>query len=87
MTKPLAITITSLACALVFAISFNPSAERHRFRIKESVADRNQLAGLLGLGALTAAVSTYHSLGVGSYMVIQDKTVSVGAFGLVYVIQ
>lgn len=65
------------------AFVLNPSPERHREKIKEAVAARNQLAGVLGIGHLTAFLSSYHSLGVASYTVVNDKTVTVGAFGLI----
>ena len=73
--------------AVVVAAAFvlNPSPERHRARIKEAVAQRSPLAGALGVGALTAFASSYHSLGIASYTTIQGRTVSVGAFGLVFV--
>lgn len=79
------IVVTGIAIALAFA--FNPSPEQHRDKIKASIAERNQLAGLLGLGALAAFASTYHPLGVASYTTVNDKTVSVGAFGMVFFIQ
>lgn len=71
---------------VVAAIALNPSAERHRNQIKESIAERSPLAGLLGVGALAAFASNYHSLGVASYTSIRDKTVSFGFLGMVFVI-
>lgn len=70
----------------VAAIALNPSAERHRTQIKESIAERSPLAGLLGVGALAAFASNYHSLGVASYTSIRDETVSFGFLGMVFVI-
>ncbi|HNE72994.1 MAG TPA: hypothetical protein PLJ81_12580 [Giesbergeria sp.] len=70
----------------VAAIALNPSAERHRSQIKESIAERSPLAGLLGVGALTAFVSNYHSLGVASYTRVQNNPVSVGFLGMVFVL-
>ncbi|KGM38937.1 hypothetical protein JY96_00005 [Aquabacterium sp. NJ1] len=70
----------------IAAFALNPSAERHRNQIKESIAERSPLAGLLGVGALTAFSSNYHSLGVASYTSINNKTVSVGLLGMVFVI-
>ena len=63
----------------------HPDEERHRARIKAAVAERSPVAGALGMGALTAFASTYHSLGVASYTRVGDKTVSYGAFGMVFV--
>jgi len=68
-------------------VATNPSAERHRERIRAAIADRSPIAGLLGLGAVTAFVSTYHDLGVASYTRVQDRVVSVGAFGAVFLVE
>ncbi len=69
------------------AVLLNPTPEQHRAKIKSEVSQRSPLASLLGLGSLTAFVSTYHSLGVMSYTVVNEKTVSVGAFGMVVVVE
>jgi hypothetical protein len=81
--------LTAVVTAAVTAAAFllNPSAEQHRAKIKEAVAQRSPIAGALGIGALTAFTSTYHPLGVASYTTANDKTVSVGALGVVYVLQ
>lgn len=84
---------TSLVSAVVggvlvaAAFVLNPSPEQHRADIREAIAERSQLAGLLGIGALTAFASTYHPLGVASYTTVNGRTVSIGAFGLVFVLQ
>jgi hypothetical protein len=39
------------------------------------------------MGALAAFASTYHSLGVASYTEVNGRTLSVGAFGMVFVMQ
>ncbi len=81
-------TITSLlvAVALVLlAVVLNPSAERHRAKIKEAIAERSQLNKALGVGHMTAFVSKYHSVWLGSYTTVNDKVTSVGAFGMVFV--
>jgi hypothetical protein len=69
------------------AFVFNPSPDQHRARIKQAIAERSPLAGALGVGALTAFTSTYHPLGVASYTTVNERTVSVGAFGYVYVLE
>lgn len=86
---PKTAVVSAVVAAAVTAAAFvlNPSAERHRSEIKAAVAERSPLAGALGLGALTAFTSTYHSLGVASYTTVDDRTVSVGAFGVVVVRQ
>ena len=79
--------LAAVAVILVLAVLLNPSPERHRARIKAVIAERSPLQGALGLGALTAFTSTYHSLGVASYSEAGGRTLSWGAFGMVYVVQ
>jgi hypothetical protein len=74
-----------VAVALVAAIALNPSAEKHRTKIKEAIAERSQLASVLGVGQLTAFASNYHSIWVASYTTVTGKTISVGVFGMVFV--
>lgn len=70
----------------IAAIALNPSAEKHRDQIMQSVAERNPLAGLLGVGALAAFTSNYHSLGIASYTSVHNKPITVGFLGMVFVI-
>ena len=86
MTKTLRI-LAIAAAALVLALVLNPSAEQHRSRIKAAIADRSPLAGAIGIGSLTAFASTYHTLGVASYTKAGERTLSYGAFGMVFVSQ
>ena len=80
------ITALLVAVALVvLAVVLNPSADRHRTKIKEAIGERSQLNKALGVGQLTAFVSKYHSVGVGSYTTVDDRVRSVGAFGMVFV--
>ncbi len=81
--------VSALVSLVVVGLAFalNPSPERHRERIKQAVAERSPIAGALGLGALTAFTSTYHPLGVASYTTVDGRVVSVGAFGMVFVLQ
>ncbi len=81
--------VSAIVAAAVTAATFllNPSPEQHRARIRETIAERSPLAGALGMGALTAFASTYHSLGVASYTIVNERVASVGALGLVYVLQ
>lgn len=69
------------------AFVLNPSPDQHRAKIKQAIAERSPLAGALGIGALTAFTSTYHPLGVASYTTVNERTVSVGAFGFVFVLE
>jgi hypothetical protein len=70
---------------VVLAFALNPAPEKHDDRLKQVFAERNPLAGSLGIGALSALLTSYHSLGVASYTQIDGKTVTVGAFGLIHV--
>lgn len=79
-------TAAIIGAILFAAVALNPSAEKHRAQIKASTAERSPLAGLLGVGALAAFASNYHSLGVASYTSIRDKTVSFGFLGMVFVV-
>jgi hypothetical protein len=78
-----ALAVTILALAFVL----NPSPERHRTTIKEVIEERNLIAGALGIGSLAVLASTYHSLGVASYITIGERTLSVGVLGMVFVSQ
>ena len=83
MSKPATLIVAIAAVILAFVL--NPSADRHREKIKEAIAERSQLEKLLGIGHLTSFASRYHSLGVASYTTVNDKVTSVGAFGIVFV--
>jgi len=84
MSKPL-ISFLVAAALLVIAVAFNPSAEKHRTKIKETIAERSQLEMILGVGELTAFASKYHSVWIGSYTTVNEEVTSVGAFGMVFV--
>lgn len=86
---PRSSVISAVVTAVVVAAAFvlNPSPEQHRTEIRQAIAERSPLAGLLGIGAITAFTSTYHSLGVASYTTVNDHVVSIGAFGLIHVRQ
>ena len=84
MPKPV-ISLVTVAVLLILAVVLNPSAEKHRATIKETIAERSQLEKILGAGQLAAFASKYHSVGVGSYTTVNDKVLTVGAFGMVFV--
>ncbi|MFY9514023.1 MAG: hypothetical protein WAQ05_23925 [Rubrivivax sp.] len=84
MGAVLKMAVAAVVLAAVAVLS-NPSAERHRTKIKEAVAERNQLAGWLQLGRLAALASSYHSLGVASYTTVNERWLSFGIFGMVFV--
>jgi len=79
------IALLVVVALVASAVLLNPSAERHRARIKQAIAERSQVQKVLGVGQLTAFASRYHSVGVGSYTTVNDKVTSVGAFGMVFV--
>jgi len=78
------IALLVVVALVASAVLLNPSAERHRARIKQAIAERSQVQKVLGVGQLTAFASRYHSVGVGSYTTVNDKVTSVGAFGMVF---
>jgi hypothetical protein len=86
MSKAL-LRIVLVAAIVALAVVLNPSAEKHLARIQQALAERSPIAQALGLGTLAAFVSNYHPLGVASYTTVGDKTISVGAFGVVFVLQ
>jgi hypothetical protein len=78
---------SALAAAALVALAFvlNPTPEQHRAKIRAAISERSAFAKAFGVGALTAFASTYSSLGVASYATVNGRTVSIGAFGFVYV--
>jgi hypothetical protein len=82
-----ALPLAGMALVLGLAFLLNPSPDRHRARIKQAVAQRNQVAGALGVGSIVAFASTYHSVGVASYTSAGGRTLSIGAFGVVFIPQ
>jgi hypothetical protein len=87
MTKAAIVSAVVASAVTAAAFVLNPSPEQHRTRIKAVIAERNPLAGAVGIGALTALASTYHQLGVASYTTVKDRTVSVGVLGMVFVLK
>ncbi|GAB3540377.1 hypothetical protein GCM10027343_09380 [Noviherbaspirillum agri] len=75
------------AVAVVLAFALNPSPEKHRAKIKEAIAERSPIAGVLGVGVLTAFVSSYHSVGLASYTKVDERLVTIGAFGMVFIVE
>lgn len=79
--------VAAVLALLVAALALNPSAERHREVVKAAIAERSPIAGALGLGALAAFASTYRSYGVASTTEVNGRVLSLGAFGMVFVMQ
>jgi hypothetical protein len=86
MSKSKMVPLAVGAAVLVLAFVLNPSPERHRLKIQDTVGDRSPIARVLGLGALAAFASNYHSLGIASYTTAGERVLSVGALGLVFVL-
>ncbi|MBS1144049.1 MAG: hypothetical protein H6R14_1455 [Proteobacteria bacterium] len=86
MAKSSFLPVIVAAGTIALAFALNPSPDKHRDKIKAAIAERSQIERLLGIGHLTAFVSNYHSLGIASYTTVSDKTASVGAFGMVFVL-
>lgn len=72
--------------ALLLAFILNPSADRHREKIKESISERSQFEEMLGVGHLSAFAARYKSLGIVSYTTVNGDLASVGLFGMVFFI-
>ena len=87
MRRNLALTLGIPVAAILLALVLNPSPERHRQKIKDTMGQRSPVARVLGVGSLAAFASNYHSLVLASYTTAGDRTLSVGAFGLVVVLQ
>lgn len=85
--KHIIFSVALVGTVLTLAFLLNPTPDRHRMSIKEAITERSPVAAAIGLGSLTAFVSTYHSLGVASYTTSGDRTLSIGAFGMVFVPQ
>jgi len=86
MAKSKLVPVLAAAAVLALAFLLNPSPERHRLKIRAVTGERSPIAGMLGLGALAAFASNYHSLGVASYTKAGDRVLSVGALGMVFVL-
>lgn len=85
MPKSILSRIIVAVAIVILALALNPSGEKHRSAIRAAVAERSPIAGALGLGALASLAVEYHSLGVASYTIADDRKISIGAFGYVHV--
>lgn len=70
---------------LLVAVALNPGKRRHDDALRQKVADQSPIAGMLGIGRIMTWTTSYHSLGIASYTTSDDRVISVGALGLVYV--
>lgn len=83
---PKSLTIPVIAVTAALAFMLNPSAEQHREKIKSVIAERSQIERVLGIGQMTSFFSQYHSVGFASYTTVNKEIASVGALGLVIVL-
>ncbi len=86
MAKTALVSFVLGAAVTAAAFMLNPTPEQHRARMKEAFAQSSPLAGTLGVGAIAAFASTYHTLGVASYTTANDRLRSIGALGMVLVL-
>lgn len=75
-----------LVAIVGLAVATNPSPAAHREAIREGTAERSPLAGALGAGHVSAFVSEYHSAGIVSWTKVGEDTVTLGAFGVVVMV-
>jgi hypothetical protein len=87
MAKTIFVSAAVAAAVTAAAFLLNPSAEQHRAKIKQVIAERSPIEAVLGVGALTAFTSKYHPLGIASYTTVNGETVSIGAMGMVFVLE
>jgi hypothetical protein len=87
MSKTSYVPVIIAAAAIGLALVFNPSPDKHREKIKQLVSERSLLERTFGLGQLAAFASKYHSLGVASYTTVNEKTMSIGFMGMVFVME
>ena len=64
------VNVAVVAIVFVLAFALNPSAEQHRTKIKDVIAERSPMAGALGIGVLATFTSMYHSWGAVSYTTV-----------------
>ena len=86
MLKSLMSLVVVLMLVALAAVT-NPSPDRHRAQLESTLSERSLLSKALNLGALAAFAANYHSLGVASYTKVNEKVATVGAFGLIYVVE
>ena len=77
--------LATLGAVLLAARLFDAISDPLLGRLSDHLFGRSVRA-VLGVGALAAFVSNYHSVGVASYTSIRGRTVSVGFMGMVFVL-
>lgn len=84
-SSSLLVLLVFLAIAILLAVT-NPSAESHRKTIAAEFKAERPLAGAVGLGAIGAQLPEYHSAVLGSYTTAGNEITSIGALGMVWVV-
>lgn len=73
-----------LFCAIAFLT--NPSHEKHKEAIRDYIDQQAPIASALGIGRVAAWATKYESYGVVSMTLDGSSTISIGAFGMVFVV-
>lgn len=76
-----------IAVILVLGFFLNPKYEKHKQQVAQQYKESNPITGALGVGKLVSEFGlSYHNYYVFSTCTTpNDKTLTVGAFGLVFV--
>ena len=74
-----------LVVILLIALITRPNHEDHKDKIKRKFKENNPVTGAVGGGNVFAGMVNYHDYYIFTTTTLQDKTVSVGAFQVVYV--
>jgi len=78
--------VVSVIALVALLILLNPSADKHREEISDSISERSQLESVLGVGKFTAFAAKYKSIGIASYTTVNGNVLTVGALGIVFFI-
>jgi hypothetical protein len=82
--KLLVMLIVTGVLLVLLAVS-NPSPDRHKQAIRDSVYEGQPIASMLGLGVISSNLATYKSYALFSTMELDNQRVSLGALGRVWV--
>ena len=85
VSKMTLIVAILLMVAVVMAVQFNPTPEMHRAKLRQVLDDRSPFWRPLGMGSPAAFASSYHNIGVASYTAAHDRKLTIGAYGVVRV--
>lgn len=79
---------TLMFLLILGALAFitNPSHEKHKEAISGYIAQQSPIASVLGIGGVAAWATKYESYGVMSMTLDGSNTISIGSFGMVFVV-